>query len=565
MSDTKELAINGISYIFKEEFDTNLTLAYENESWDEWHILREFISNALDCVGGDISKISIHQECGSIIIQDKGSGYPLVYAKRIGATNKKDDATLIGNFGEGVKMSLLACVRKGISVYLTSREWLIEPRTSVIEGQEVLLYNIYEASEPMTGTTVIIEANEKVSGIIQNIGSYFLQFSQADCLHGTLYEGMYPLCDQISRLYNKGVYVKDITALYSYAISLESLNRDRDFISPQDIAQAVSSIWKDMDNPALIKELIRVSALPFNERSMYIEFHHYLITNHPDAWKRAFTDLYGMDALLHTDWLPEREATALGYKVINCDYKTADILRSAGIRNDTDTLQDDYEFAFVDELNTEESTTLNQIYALVGLLGIEVPEGVKIFEEYENRPNIQGLYNAKNQQVYMRKNVLTSGLEVALGVFLHEANHHISGSDDLSRDFAGSLCRMLTDLLLRYSAEMGIKSTICITDTEIILPGQISVGSNTYANIMGLGNKLYIHMAVATIEVDLPLVLATPVGGAKKVTIKPHCYTLKLPGKLSSALSYSIRDSPFSCVIKLCNQQPSGGAPYNEG
>jgi hypothetical protein len=164
------------------------------------------------------------------------------------------------------------------------------------------------------------------------------------------------------------------------------------------------------------------------------------------------------------------------------------------------------------------------------------------------------MYNPNKQQVYIKKNVLTAGLEEALGVFLHEANHHVSGSDDMSREFADSMCRMLANLLLRYSTEMGIKAQVRITETEIILPVQFMADSynpTNYATIIAMGNRLYINIAFGTVEIELPLVLATPISCTKKILDTNHGYMLKLPGKLSSVLAYAVRDLPLDCIIKF--------------
>jgi hypothetical protein len=244
------------------------------------------------------------------------------------------------------------------------------------------MYSIYESLESINGTSVIIEASDRVSEIINNIGRYFLHFqNNNDCLYGSVSHGIYAPNGSTACLYNKGVYVKDITALYSYAVSLENLNRDRDVISHNHVAQAVASIWKDVDKPEIIKSLIQASTLPYKERDKLVELYYYPATHQPDAWLAAFTELYGSNALLYTDWLAEREAVALGYTVVNCDYKIADILRSAGVKNDTAALDDDYEFNFVDhdQLEAEEAVTLDRLYALVNVLGINVPKDVRVF------------------------------------------------------------------------------------------------------------------------------------------------------------------------------------------
>jgi hypothetical protein len=325
MPDVKQVIVNGTIYSFIEEFDVNLTLSYENEHWEEWHILREFISNALDSVAGDAAQVTITSDDGFISISDTGVGYPLVYAKRIGATNKKDNTDFIGNFGEGVKLSLLACVRKGIAVRLLSRNWLIEPKAVFIDGHAVLMYDIYETDENLQGTIVMVETNMSVMEIINNLTNYFLHFKNgSDCLFGGINNGIYPLLEGKARLYNKGVYVKDITGLYSYGVSLESVNRDRDVISVSNISQAVKNIWEHVDDPCLIKALITAASYPDRERDKLVELYYHIYPNDLDAWAIAFIELYGVKALLHTDDFAEREAVALGYEVVTCDYYIKD-------------------------------------------------------------------------------------------------------------------------------------------------------------------------------------------------------------------------------------------------
>lgn len=142
----ESVTINGILYQYFEQFDVNLTLQYENDRWSEWHIIREFISNALDAVGGQVDAFSLSEEDGFIHIHDLGNGYSINYAKRIGASSKKNDEQSIGQFGEGTKMAILTCLRKGISVRLASQDWFIIPKSLPIEDDlDVLVFDIYKA------------------------------------------------------------------------------------------------------------------------------------------------------------------------------------------------------------------------------------------------------------------------------------------------------------------------------------------------------------------------------------------------------------------------------------
>lgn len=164
-----EKIINGVVYRYCEQFDVNLTLQYENDRWSEWHIIRKFISNALDAVDGQIDSFSLSEEDGFIHIHDYGSGYSINYAKRIGASSKKNEEQSIGQFGEGTKMAILTCLRKGIKVRLASQDWLIIPNSMPIDDDlDVLVFDIYKSDETIQGSFVSIEATQEIKEILKS-------------------------------------------------------------------------------------------------------------------------------------------------------------------------------------------------------------------------------------------------------------------------------------------------------------------------------------------------------------------------------------------------------------
>jgi hypothetical protein len=164
------------------------------------------------------------------------------------------------------------------------------------------------------------------------------------------------------------------------------------------------------------------------------------------------------------------------------------------------------------------------------------------------------MYNNRTNQVYLHKDILHSNIEEALHVYLHEANHHITGLDDSSRGFADNLCHMLSNLLLRYSRDAGISGKVYLSDTgSITIPIPFTGSQATYANIAAIGNKLLIYANNSLLEIDLPIVLATPVCGVKKVCYMDNSYQLKLPSKLVSALGYVTKVELMNCVIRFNN------------
>lgn len=542
------ITVSGIEYTFKETFDVNLTLAYENETWQTWHILREFISNALDSVSLNIEKVQISQESDYVIIHDKGCGYPIVLAKRIGASSKKNDPASIGQFGEGSKLAMLTCLRKGIKVMLCSQNWLIAPKATEMEGQEVLMYDIYESMSSITGSIVIVEATPEVLDIVNHLHEYFLYYNKGTCLFGNTSEGIYPLSQGKAKLFNKGVYVRDIDSLFSYAISIDKLNRDRDLINHSDIAYEIRDIWENVNDTDLIKQLLSACSLPSSQRNKLVEFYCSLYSKHTLKWAEAFRDLHGQNACLYTDDIAEREAVCLGYNVIKIEYSFANIQKTGGIKLDKEGLSDDFEFVFSSTLDRDEKIMLYKLPVLAQLAGFEVPESIRVFDEYKQHSDIPGLYNSEKQQIYLRRDLLKSDFEEALYVFLHEACHHSTGADDISREFAEGLCRKLTTMLLKYVDEIGVEETLIMSPKGLQLPESFSLSAcEMAASMTAIGSDLTIRVGSTTIRASLPSAVKKPMlWNNKKISINNGRFVVSLP----EAIKDLVGSKTLRCSIK---------------
>lgn len=101
-----------------------------------------------------------------------GAGYTIFYAKRIGASCKKNNSDSIGQFGEGIKLALLTCIRNNIVVMLGIQNWLIVPYINHIENQDVLFYDIYEKMKIFLAASLVLKTMRPLMRyliILQNI------------------------------------------------------------------------------------------------------------------------------------------------------------------------------------------------------------------------------------------------------------------------------------------------------------------------------------------------------------------------------------------------------------
>lgn len=493
-----EKVINGIRYQYLEQFDVNLTLQYENDRWDEWHIIREFISNALDAVDGQSDSFSLSDEDGYLHIHDHGCGYPINYAKRIGASSKKNEEQSIGQFGEGTKMAILTCLRKGISVRLASQDWLIIPKSMPIENDmDVLVFDIYKSDESIQGSLVSIEATPEIKEILKDKGQYFLQFSTLSSLYGSLNQGIFPSSGN-AKLYNKGVYIKDIDALFTYGVSINQLNRDRDLIDDDTLSHKIRDILNKVDNPIVIQRYFEESNRIANGvvSSKYKEFNY---TLYPDwevrqTWVNTFYSIYGSKAIISTSDLASREAQCLGHSPVRLDYYGRTLADFIGIPKDVDVISDDYEFRWTDSLTEHEEKRLAFFRQVTDLLALDSPETVKVFDSYAKSENVVGLYNSDSDEIYLKRERLSGNLEEALETFIHELNHKSTRADDSDRKFADGLSSLSAKLVLELLKTVGIPTILKLTDRGFKLPKSFSYQADKLlSHITAIGNQLMIQ------------------------------------------------------------------------
>lgn len=547
----ESVTINGVLYRYIEQFDVNLTLQYENDRWSEWHIIREFISNALDAVGGQINAFCLTEEDGFIHIHDLGDGYSINYAKRIGASSKKNDDQSIGQFGEGTKMAILTCLRKGIQVRLASQDWLIIPKSMPIEDDlDVLVFDIYKSDESIQGSLVSIEATSEIKEILKDKEQYFLQFSTQSTLYGSMGQGIYPIKGK-SKLFNKGVYIKDIDALFTYGISINQLNRDRDLVDDDTLSRKIRDIWNNVNNPKIIQRY-------FEESNLIAKG---VVSNHPlefnyciypelsvrQIWGDTFYSLFGSKAIISTNDLASREATYLGHSPIRLDYCGRTLTDYIGIPKDVEVISDDYEFKWSDTLNDREEKRLSLFKQVTDLLALECPETVKVFDSYAKSENVVGLYNPERDEIYLKRERLTGNLEEALETFIHEINHKATGADDSDRKFADGLSRLSAKLMLEHLKTVGIPTRLKLTARGFKLPNTFSYQADKLmSTITAIGNQILIQTNGHVLVCKLKGVALKAFYAERPVTFHKGSFYINIPKAIREFLP---EDVPFNLTI----------------
>jgi hypothetical protein len=380
----------------------NLTLQYENDRWNSWQIVREFVSNARYAVGGEPSRIHISEEQGYINIADDGDGFPIVYAKRIGASSSNSVNDRIWQFGEGSKMAILTCVRQGIEVRLASQDWLIIPRVvTVEENLKVMVFDIYKSDMNINGTLVSIEVSSEIKDLLEMRADYFLHFNHTSPLISTADGSLYAGKTQ-NKVYNKGVYIKDITAMYSYNLFIDELNRDRDIINDSVLESKMREIWSRIDDSAIIKSYWSESSScgQLGIKSLLIEFKYYLypVDDVSHQWVNIFREMFGERSVICTGELASKEALNLIMSLLSLNTMETYWLNIWALKR-IQTYAEMSMSLLAESLTQAEQQRLSLFNQVAKIIEMECPSQIKVYEDYAKSSGIVGIYDRNKDMI----------------------------------------------------------------------------------------------------------------------------------------------------------------------
>jgi hypothetical protein len=326
---------DGIEYGFTKKY-------VETRNWGVWELFREIVQNALDEMHEVTGFRPIEYPCrveyrpgvGPVtIIEDTGRGMS-IHHLLVGTSEKKPWQR--GKFGEGLKLSLLAAVARGIGVLIRSGDKEILPTlvTREIEGRHFDIFCVcYKKGLPeIAGTRVEIIGHE----LCDEFRTRFVQGLPSDCRLHTRQEAYgdrhkwYDVIDKKCTSYEPYIYVRDIyvstmkeaaerDACFSYNLFEVVLDESRRIPSGGSIRDDIRMLWNyvvniaevDSDSFFLLKRLIECiinNCTVEAGTSMAIEADMntfwYVPSHKYQVIVRAFNELYGEDTVVvHSDKL----------------------------------------------------------------------------------------------------------------------------------------------------------------------------------------------------------------------------------------------------------------------
>lgn len=234
---------------------TGLSPRYQ-DAWGAVEALRELIQEAMDAKAKFGCRVRISWIRGRAVIEDDGPGFDRS-ALALGNSGKRGDGSMIGQFGEGMKLALLVLARSGREALAETAGFSVAPflaRDPAL-GCETLHLSVKENCR-VRGTRFEVQASEEE---LAQACKFFLAL---DPDRPRPVSPRYPVVMMPGgRVYVNGVLAAEQPDLaFSYALSGEAAkalqNRDRSVVAAGGLRKALSSVW-DLAPASVLEALFR--------------------------------------------------------------------------------------------------------------------------------------------------------------------------------------------------------------------------------------------------------------------------------------------------------------------
>ncbi|MDO8558138.1 MAG: hypothetical protein Q7S09_03035 [bacterium] len=350
----------------EETLDTSLTLDYEKKHWGVERVCLDGVQNHLptdskgervwvQCqIDGEwVSLVEARAEpekIEAVRFVDDGVGFDakslaLLYSTKSGEQESR------GQFGEGMKMVAAAALREGLNLEYESQNWLAKPMAKPVtfhdtrhqkqQPVEQLSFGVqYLDGKPMVGSRTtfrhptkpfvreVLGMEKKVLALRENYRPAFIGTT------GQIVD------TEPGGFFVKGIQVTTEDSLLSYNFDDAETNRDRDAIITDNLDRKIATVLSELSRKNIIKTLLKKSQL--NPNALECSLYH-LKPQYPEAWKTAFHEAFGEDAVIETDYEIPEIFKNKPLKRINFPYALKNALLVAGVKSDKESTPDSYE------------------------------------------------------------------------------------------------------------------------------------------------------------------------------------------------------------------------------
>jgi len=431
--------------------------------WTPVQAVREVFQNYLDIVEEQQVKGTVTWKDGQVIVEDKGPGLAMRHFAL--GISEKGSENAKGQFGEGLKLGLMALARQGRSCTLLSNGRQVEPIIQVNPDYEVeTLHLRVSSSRKRVGTEIRVECSKEEYDAARQ---YFVEL--ADGI--TWVDRECGISMPAGHIYLNGTHVGSPHMLFSYHLSTRDveglgqvMNRDRSVVDTTKLASVVLKKVCATRSAVVARRYLQMLHNPdVDQRPLEGQAYvgGYMLEDRA-LWKAQATAEFGEGVLHSSHTEKNSRAEYLGYKVLYVSsYSLREILSSLGWQTVDRVLQDvpvEYQES---ALTPEEDAILQEACAVVREV-LADPQPVIVCDFLRvNGSEVSGAYLDPNilllgeeqEDLYgitmLHRDRLES-LGEAVATLLHETLHATSESEDLSEHFQAAYTDLAGDLACRY-------------------------------------------------------------------------------------------------------------------
>jgi len=407
--------------------------------WGAYEGLRELVQNGKDAETEFNAPLDVRhrKETDTLVIENEGCVLPHE-ALLFGHTTKTDRADMIGKFGEGLKLGVLALVRAGHPVRIRSGSevWVPTIERSEKFNADVLAFDIEKGRAEKD--RVSIEVGKITAAEWAEFKKYFLFLAKPkkdDAIetdHGTLLLSG----EHAGKLFVKGIFVQaDREVKFGYDFHHMDVDRDRRMVDRFDLTWRTRLIWTTAmavrpDLFGLFLTLVEDAS----EDVMGVDDFNakYLPENLLGKAKEDFCAKFGADAVPVSSLAESKDLEHLGKKGVVVNKPLKAVLQA--VMGSTETVKESLKkeasrrYSW-NELSAGEKANLEQAIFLVSgaeKVGLDEIDVVDFRSE-----GLLGMFEkgGAGERVLLAKKILASRKDT-LKVLVHEVSHRQGGDGD---------------------------------------------------------------------------------------------------------------------------------------
>ncbi len=401
--------------------------------WGAYEGIRELVQNGQDAKTefGASFDVRYRKETGVLVIENEGCVLPHE-ALLFGHTTKTDRSDLIGKFGEGLKLGVLALVRAGHGVKIRSGSEVWTPKIERSEkfDADVLVFYIEKGREPKN--RVQVEIGNVAEESWNRFDDHFLFLAKhpknttIKTSHGTL------LLDERykGRVYVKGIFVQTADLLHGYDLLNADVDRDRKMVDSFDLGHRTQGIWREAmaARPDLIDKFVEMLEGEAADVAGVNDWNAGLLPeNVKEKVAESFTKRHGETAIPVSSLGDSQDVEHLGKKGIVCPKPLRLVVESklgTVASNKEKLAKETLKLYGWHELDAAEKGNLERALFLInGVTPVTIAD-VDIADFRDEK--LRGLY--KDGRIQLAKKNL-SDRDYTLRVLVHEVAHKLGGGD----------------------------------------------------------------------------------------------------------------------------------------